>query len=113
MKNKTSKRVFTEENSNRTTQKKTSEGNTDSKKDRSQNENDKDFPGYPHYPATEDIFNNKTEKLPLAEEEVTQREKNNPQSPENKILNEKPVEKSLLDEDEETRPTTEADVVPE
>src|SRR5207253_2471117 len=101
-------------NLNRNPESKTSGDTDDSKKNRSQNKNDNDFPGYPHYPATDDIFNHKEQKLPLIEEERTQPEKNNPQSlSENKILNEKPIEKSLLDEDEETTPETEADVTPE
>src|SRR6185503_9914746 len=114
MKNKTRKPVPTEENSKRTSQEKVSGEENASSKNSTQDENNKDFPGYPHYPATDDIFNNKSEKLPLVEEEVTQPEKNNPQSlPEDKILNEKPVEKSLFDEDEETKPGSEADVTPE
>ncbi|HYV93777.1 MAG TPA: hypothetical protein VE978_18520 [Chitinophagales bacterium] len=114
MKNKTRKPVSTEENSKRSSEEKTSGGNDDSGNNRSQKESNKDFPGYPHYPATEDIFNNREEKLPLVEEEVTQPEKNNPQLlPEDKILNEKPVEKSLLEEDEESKPASEADVTPE
>src|SRR5580765_2550887 len=102
MKKKTNKPVSSEENTG-SLQGGTSNKKSDStKKKSSQKETDEDLPGYPHYPASEDIFNAKEEKLPLVEEETTQREKNYPQSPDNKLLNEKPVDKSLFDEDEDT-----------
>jgi len=113
MKKKTNKPVSSEENTE-STQEGTSKKKNDSTKNKSsQKDTDENFPGYPHYPATEDIFNAKEDKLPLVEEETTHREKNYPQSPDNKLLNEEPVDKSLFDEDEETRPETDADVTQE
>lgn len=112
MKHKTEKPILTEENSKKGPGENTSH-NDDSIKDQSRRESKEDFPGYPHYPPTEDIFNNKEEKLALVEEEVTHAEKNSPQFPDNKILNEEPLEKSLLDDDEETQPASEADVTQE
>jgi len=47
------------------------------KNDKDNNERGEEFPGYPHYPASEDIYNRATKEGDLDPEDLTQRKSKN------------------------------------
>lgn len=115
MKKKTDHPVSGEKKSKRTKKREsTTESARFNSKTTPQNNDKENYPGYPPYPPSEDIFNNKTEKLELNEEGVILRMKNLPPSPgEPKTLNSEPVETLPGVDEGENKPQSEADVTPE
>jgi len=62
---------------------------------------EKEFPGYPHYSATDDIYNQDIKELELNEEGITQPEQKTPQQPIEAASAENENEKSEADVTEE------------
>lgn len=115
MKKKTNHPISGEKKSKQTKKEEsTPESGASKSNTESQNNRDENYPGYPPYPASEDIFNNREEKLPLDDEGIILRKKNlASQNTKNKALNSEPIEKSLETDDDEDKPVTDADVTPE